>query len=97
MMARRTTVNADMRVAFSRQRVGVCDVHFLSAPTCGQFGRCAASAWIIWSSSVRHICAEFLPPMPHITKALDRPFEQAIFIQSQMRTLLIVKRSRNGS
>jgi hypothetical protein len=35
--------------------------------------------------------------MPHITKALDRPFEQAIFIQSQMRTLLIVKRSRNGS
>src|SRR5947207_2832832 len=37
MVARWTIVNADVRINFSRQRVGACNVHFCSASTCGQF------------------------------------------------------------
>jgi hypothetical protein len=37
MVARWTIVNADVRIYFSRQRVGACNVHFCSASTCGQF------------------------------------------------------------
>jgi hypothetical protein len=42
LVARRTIVNADIRVAFSRERVRSCDAHFLSAPTCGQFSAAGA-------------------------------------------------------
>jgi hypothetical protein len=36
MLARRTIVEADMRVGTFRQWVDVCDTHFLPAPTLGQ-------------------------------------------------------------
>jgi hypothetical protein len=37
MVARRTTIDADMRVASFRQWVDACDVHFFPTPTLGQF------------------------------------------------------------